>query len=138
MSLRACCEADLAPVSLRQNPAVATVNPAMGYPMGTGPRRLFPPSRGPDVSVAFPTMVPGNPHMVTAGPRRTPLVYSMGWRDANHNIDGCGVERERACKNQSDQSFKKHNANLHFLVPNREPTPAAGEHYHPSLRLRAR
>src|ERR1039458_4397533 len=81
----------------------------MRYPMGMPPWRLFPPSRTPGVSVAIPTMVPGYPHMVRAGPRRPPLHYDMGWPDANHNFRRRrGAEDQRARKHQSDQSLKNH------------------------------
>ena len=102
------CRTTLAPVSLHQDPAVLLVIPAMSYPVGTRTWRLFPPSRGPGVGVAIPTLVPGNPHMVTAGRRRPLLDYNTRWRDANHNIGRHGTEDHRACKNHSDQSFKNH------------------------------
>src|ERR1035441_10804597 len=60
-------QADLAPVPLHHNPAILLVIPAMRYPVGAWPRRLFPLSRAPGVSVAIPTLVSGNPDMVTAG-----------------------------------------------------------------------
>ena len=63
-------EADLAPVPLHKDPAVSSVSPTMRYPAAMRPWRLFPPSREPGVTLAIPTLVPGNPNMVTAGPRR--------------------------------------------------------------------
>src|ERR1017187_6435620 len=68
-------QADLAPVPLHHNPAVLLVIPAMRYPVGAWPRSLFPPSRGPGVSVAIPTLVSGNPDMGTAGGRPAPRLY---------------------------------------------------------------
>jgi hypothetical protein len=100
---------NLAPVPLNQNIAAPLVSPVMRYPVGTRPWRLFPPSPVPGVSVAIITMVPGNPHMVTAGPPHPPFSYSTGWRDANYNIGRRSAEDQRACKNQSYQSLKKHN-----------------------------
>src|ERR1035438_9431873 len=71
--------------------------------------RHFPPSLVPSVSVAIPTMVPGNPYMITAGRGATPLDTNPGWRNADHNLGGGrGTEGQRAYKNQSQQSFKKH------------------------------
>jgi len=46
--------------------------------------------------------------MVTAGPRRPPFDYSMGWRDANDNLTRRSAESQRACENQTDQSLKNH------------------------------
>jgi hypothetical protein len=99
---------NLAPVPVYQNPAVPVVNPAMRYPAGTRLWTLLPPSLIPGVSVAIPTLVPGNPHMVTAGSPPTLLDVNTGWSDANHNIGRCGAEGQRGCKNQSHQSFKNH------------------------------
>src|ERR1035441_1503568 len=81
----------------------------MRDPALTRPWRHFPPSLVPSVSVAIPTMVPGNPYMITAGWRSTPLDANAGWSDTNHNLGGgCGTEGQRAYKNQSQQSFKNH------------------------------
>src|ERR1019366_2113282 len=59
--------ATLPPAPLHKNPAAPLANIVMRYPAGTRTWRLFPPSLLPTVSVAIPTMVPGHPHMVTAG-----------------------------------------------------------------------
>jgi len=98
----------LAPVPFYQNPAIPPVNPAMRYPVGMRTWRLFPPSRGPDVGVAIPTMLPGNPYVVTTGWWRPPLDHCMWRPDPNYNIGGAGAESQRTHKNQSHQSFKNH------------------------------
>jgi hypothetical protein len=81
----------------------------MRFPTGMRPWRLFPPSRGPGVSVAIPPMVPGNPHMV--GTRwTTPILdYDTRWRDADQDLGRQRAEGKRTCKNQSNQSSRKHN-----------------------------
>src|ERR1035441_1384719 len=53
-------------------------------------------------------MVPGNPHMVTAGRRSAPLDVNPGWSDANHNLGRRRAQGQCAYKNQSHQSFKNH------------------------------
>src|ERR1035441_1227737 len=53
-------------------------------------------------------MVPGNPHMVTAGRRSTPLDVNAGRSDANYNLGRRRAQGQRAYKNQSHQSFKNH------------------------------
>ena len=93
----------LAPVSLHKDPTVPSVDPFMRYPVGMSPWRLFPPSRGPDVSVVFVAMVPGNPHIVRARPLIPVLDYSTRWPDANHNLARKSAEDQRSRKNQSDQ-----------------------------------
>src|ERR1700690_782735 len=95
----------LPPVSFHQNIAAPSVSPAMRYPAGMWPRRLFPPARGPGVSVAIGRMVAGNPHMVAAGPVLPPLVLSMGRSDADHHLFSQGAEDQRARKHQTDQTF---------------------------------
>src|ERR1017187_10026926 len=80
----------------------------MRYPALVRLWRHFPPSLVPSVSVAIPTMVPGNPHMVTAGSPTAPLDMNPGWRYANHNLGRRGAHGQRAYKNQSQQSFKNH------------------------------
>lgn len=104
-------EIGLPPVSLYQDIAAPPVNPAMSYPVGMRPRRLFPTSLGPNVRVAIPTLVSGNPNMGAARRRSPPFDDHMGRRDANENIGRCR-ENHRPCKNQSDQSFKNHNSSL--------------------------
>src|ERR1039458_10236220 len=96
----------------------------MRYPAGTWPWRLFPPSRGPGVRVAIPTLVSGNPDMVTAGRRRPLLDLNTGRRAFNHNIGRDIGEGHRARQNQPEQSFKNHNTLL-FLGQNREMTLAS-------------
>jgi hypothetical protein len=85
----------------------------MRFPTGMRPWRLFPPSRGPGVSVAIPAMVPGNPHMVGARWATPILDYDTRWRDANHNFSRQRAEGQRTCKNQSDQPSRKHNTLSH-------------------------
>src|ERR1019366_1601787 len=92
----------------------------MRYPAGMPPWRLFPPSRAPGVSVAIPTLVPGNPPIVTAGRRPPRFDYSTGWRDANHNIGRRGAEGQRACKANPINRLKSI-THPSFLVPNCEP-----------------
>src|ERR1019366_1972361 len=98
----------LAPVSVVLSVAVPSVNPAVRDPALVRLWRHFPPSLVPSVSVAIPTMVPGNPHMVTAGSPTGPLDMNPGWRYANHNLGRRGAQGQRAYKNQSQQSFKNH------------------------------
>ena len=100
--------ADLAPVPLDQNVAAVSVNPVMGYPVGTHPWWLFPPSLDPNVMSAIPIVISLNPHMVAARPRAPPLDHHARWRDANHNLACHSAEGQRACKNQSDHSLKNH------------------------------
>jgi hypothetical protein len=113
-------QADLAPMPLDQNPAVSMVPPSMCHPVGMVPWRPFPPSRAPDVGVAIPTMVPGDPNIFTAGRRPPPFDYSMGWPDANHNIARRSAEGQRARKNQSDQSRQNHSTLFLLLKPANE------------------
>src|ERR1039457_3898932 len=80
----------------------------MRYPALVRLWRHFPPSLVPRVSVAVPTMVPGNPHMVAAGSPPAPLDVNPGWSDANYNLGRRGAQGQRAYKNQSHQSFKNH------------------------------
>ncbi len=88
----------------------------MRYPPGMRAGRLLPSSLSPDVSTAIPTVVPGNPHMLTAGRGAPSLDYYMRRPDANHNICGRGAESQRACKDQSDQTLKNHNTALLTFV----------------------
>src|ERR1019366_631621 len=99
----------LPPVPLHKNPTAPLVSIVMRYPAGTRTWRLFPPSLVPTVCVPIPTLVPGTPHMLTAGRPPPPLVPSTGWPDANHHVGRQGTEGQRASKNQSQQSLKKHN-----------------------------
>src|SRR5450759_258352 len=99
----------LPPVPFHKNPAAPLANIVMRYPVGTRTWRLFPPSLVPTVSVAIPCLLPGNPHVLTAGRPPPPLIHSTGWPDANHHVGRRGAEGQRACKNQSQQSLKKHN-----------------------------
>src|SRR5271169_5473503 len=99
----------LAPVPFHHHPAVLLVIPAMRYPAGARPRRLFPLSRGPGVRVAIPPLIPGNPDMGIAGRRRPLFDYNTRGRDLNHNIGRYRAEGQRPCKNQSDQSLHNHN-----------------------------
>jgi len=98
----------LAPVPVDQNVAVPLVNPAMRHPAGIPLWTLFPPSLVPGVSVAIPTLVSGNPHMVTAGSPPALLDMNPGWRDANHNLGGRRPQGQGTNKDQSHQSFKNH------------------------------
>src|ERR1051326_2719869 len=61
------CRVALAPMAFHEDPSAFLVNPVMRDPAAVWLRRLFPPSRGPDVGVAVPTLVPGNPDVATAG-----------------------------------------------------------------------
>ena len=110
----------LAPVPFHQNIAAALVDIMMRYPAGVRPWRLFPPAWGPGVGVSIVTMVPGDPYMVTAGPRPPCLVYRYGWPEANHKVAPKSAESQRACENQSDQSFHKHNTLFSLLVSDYE------------------
>src|ERR1035441_5818664 len=111
-----CHPAELAPVPFHKNIAAPLAGIVMRYPVGTRAGRLFPPSLVPGVSVAIPTLVPGNPHMVTGGARRPPLDDCTRWRQANHNIGSHGAEGQGACKKQSHQSLKNH-TKLSFSHP---------------------
>src|SRR5450756_1527221 len=114
----------LPPVPFHKNPAAPLANIVMRYPVGTRTRRLFPPSLVPTVSVAIPTLVPGNPHMLTARCPPPPLIHRSRWPDANHHVGRYGAEGQRACKNQSQQSLKKHN-NFSFS-PYQTANPSSG------------
>src|ERR1039457_5981375 len=87
---------NLAPVPVDQNVAVPSVNPAMCDPALVRLWRLFPSSLVPGVSVAIPTMVSGNPHMVTAGSPPAPLDVNPGRSDANPNLGRRGAPGPRA------------------------------------------
>jgi hypothetical protein len=101
---------DLAPAPFDHDPAAVAVDPAMRLPVGVRPWRLLPSSRGPVIRVAIPTMVTLHPHMVGTRSRTPVLIYRMRWADANHNLGCQRAEGQRACKDQSDQSSRKHDA----------------------------
>lgn len=81
-------EALLAPVTFHQNPPAPLANPMMRYPAPMGLWRLFPAARSPGISFAIPSVVSGDPHMVTAGCRPASLNHSMRRGNAYYNI-GC-------------------------------------------------
>ena len=109
-------DAGLTPVPFYQDVAAAAVHPAMGYPVGAGPRRLFPSSGSPNVGVAVPTVIPGDPHMGTAGPRTPIFDYDMGWRDADYHIGRRGAKGQHSRKHKAGQSFQTHKSFFSSLL----------------------
>src|ERR1019366_1084568 len=103
----------------------------MRYPAGISLWTLFPPSLVPRVSVAIPTLVAGDPHMVTAGSPPVPLDVNAGWSDANHNLGGRGAQGKSTYKNQPQQSFKNH-TNISFFPYTAIPTAVQNVSARPS------
>ena len=95
-------------MAFNQNPAVLLVGPVMGYPAPMRLRRPFPASRGPGIGIAFPPVIAGHPHMVTAGSLSSVLGHGMWRPDLYDDICGRSTEDERACEYESDESIKKH------------------------------
>jgi hypothetical protein len=84
----------LPPVSLLQLPVVSPMNPPVRDPTLVRLWRTIPSAGGPDVVVAFPAVVPGDPHVASVR-RRTPALVNRSRRpDANHNL------RERSRRQQ--------------------------------------
>ena len=125
----------LAPVPLPQNPAASLVDPAMRYPVGTRPWRLFPPARDPRITLAIVVVISPNPNIASARSMIPLLDNHPRRRDADHNIGRCGVENQRTRKDQSDQWLKNHNT-IPFLLPDCESFHRQA-HYQALLRLRA-
>ncbi len=125
----------LAPVPLPQNPAASLVDPAMRYPVGTRPWRLFPPARYPRITLAIVVVISPNPNIASARSMIPLLDNHPRRRDADHNIGRCGVENQGTRKDQSDQWLKNHNT-IPFLLPDCESFHRQA-HYQALLRLRA-
>jgi hypothetical protein len=65
---------------------VAMVFPPVGNPMLTRMRRTIPVTSGPDVMIAFITMITADPHISPIRRRRTTL-NNRGWGpDTNHDL----------------------------------------------------
>jgi len=71
-----------------KDPAAMAANIVVSYPMGARTRTTFPPAGFPDITVAIPTMVPGNPLMFAAGRPPPGLDPNVGWPDANDDFTG--------------------------------------------------
>ena len=77
----------LLPVAFDQDPAVATVFPAMSDPNGAAMRRADPVAVDPDVAVAIPAVIAVDPYITVM--RRTVVRFDDGRRrrHAHHNSD---------------------------------------------------
>jgi len=109
----------LAPVAVYQNVSAIAMNIVVRYPALVRLGRHLPASGAPYISVAVPTMIPVNPHVIAAGRRPAMLDDGNWWTKTNYNISSRGAESQRTGENNSDQPFMKHN--FPFLVTYRTP-----------------
>jgi hypothetical protein len=95
-------------VAVYQNVSAIAVNIVVRYPALVRLRRHLPASGGPLISVAIPTMISVNPHVIAAGRRPAMLDDGDWWTKTNYNVSSRGAESQRTGKNNSDQPFMKH------------------------------
>jgi hypothetical protein len=107
-------------VAVYQNVSAIAVNIVVRNPALVWLRRHLPASGVPLISVAVPTMIPVNPHVIAAGGRPAMLDDGDWWTKTNYNICRRGAESQRTGKNNSDQPFMKHS--FPFLVTYRTPS----------------
>jgi len=98
----------LSPVPFDKDPAAIAANVAVRYPSGVRTRPGLPSAAFPSIGVPAPTMIAGNPHMVSTGRRRPSLDSSEGRRDSNHDIGGWRAECQYSSENTPHQSSTKH------------------------------
>jgi hypothetical protein len=115
-------------VSFYQYVSAVAMNIVVRYPALVRLRRHLPTSAGPYISIAIPTVIPVNPHVIAAGRSPAMLDNSDWWTKTNYNVSSRGAESQRTGKNNSDQPFMKHS--FSFLVTYRtssrnSATPAA-------------
>ena len=83
---------ELPPMAFDQDPAVATMFPAMGLPDGAGMLRARPVAVDPNVAVAVPAVIAIDPHPVAMRWAIVNLDDGRRRLYANHNLShhGCG------------------------------------------------
>jgi hypothetical protein len=106
-------------MAVYQNVSAIAMNIVVRYPALVRLRRHLPASGGPYISVAVPTLIPVNPHVIAAGRRPAMLDDSYWWTKTNYNVSSRGAESQRTGKNNSDQPFMKHS--FPFPVTYRTP-----------------
>ncbi len=81
-----------------QDPAVATMFPAMGFPGGAGMRGAGPMAMNPNVAVAIPAVMAIDPHPSVV--RRTVVTLDNGRRRlyADDNLSHRGHGRQKKSK----------------------------------------
>jgi len=91
-----CWYGSLPPVSFHQLPVVAAMHPAMRNPVRARMRRAVPVAGSPDVTAAFPAVIPIYPYIASVRRWPTTLNYWRRWSDANYDL------RIRSRRHQSE------------------------------------
>jgi hypothetical protein len=73
-------------VAFNQDPAIVVVNPLVRNPDGVGLGRTVPAAGNPDIAVAIPVVITGDPHVAAIGWRRAALNDGSRRANANHNL----------------------------------------------------
>ena len=76
---------ELPPMAFDQDPTIATMFPAMGFPDGAGMLRTRPMAVDPDIAVAIPAVIAVDPHPSFVRRTIVRFVDGRGRRDVNHN-----------------------------------------------------
>ena len=95
----------LSPVTLDQDPAVMTVNPAMGYPARVRVRGTIPAAWNPDVAAAIPSMVAVYPDVFSTWAGAARFNDGSGRSNADHNLRKSSGRQEGDCEQQSQYEF---------------------------------
>ena len=92
----------LAPAAVYQHVSAVATNVVVRYPALVRLRRHLPASGGPHISIAVPTMIPVNPHVIAAGRSPAMLDYGDWWTKTNYNVGSRGAESQRTGENNSN------------------------------------
>src|SRR5689334_16477795 len=92
-----------------KDPAAIAANIAMRYPMGVRTRAGLPSAGFPLVGPAVPTMVTGNPDMISTRRRGSPLDSNVRWPDADHDVGCSCAEHQYPSEDKPDHNSTKHN-----------------------------
>jgi len=93
---------ELAPVTFNQNPFAVPMLPAMSHPHRVVMGGTFPAAGGPDIVVAFPAVIAGDPNKSAL--RRIATTFSdRGWRTFTMVVLRKGSRRHQAERKQHRQ-----------------------------------
>jgi len=95
----------LSPVTLDHDPAVMTVNPAMGYPARVRVWGTIPAARNPDITGTIPAMVTIYPDVFGARPWAARFNDGSGRSNVDHNLRKSSGRQESDCEQQSQNEL---------------------------------
>ena len=96
---------DLPPVAFNQDPAIVVVNPLVRDPDAAGMGRTVPAAGNPDVAVAVPVVITGDPHVAAIRWRRAALNDGSRRANTNHNLRKRSCRRQTKCKQHCQCDF---------------------------------